>query len=165
MDPLNRLDHAPATPPLARRLPSPAALAAVVVAVLGAAAIILTATGLHRSVASATPSTTVTADVPIQMLTVHDVAAASVNADGSVQLHGQSGPVLSIVFTADEAMMAGTDRAGNAHVWSRDGRLLATVTPASGLRISSVSFTPKGQQFVTVSSDGSVHFWPLPSGS
>jgi WD40 repeat protein len=101
--------------------------------------------------------------VPIQMITVHGVDPAPA-ADGSTQLQGQTGPVLSLVFTADESMMAGTDRAGNAHVWNHAGRLLATVTPASGLRISSVSITPKGQQFATVSSDGSVRFWPLPSG-
>jgi hypothetical protein len=162
MDPL---DHHPTTAHVARRLPTPAALAAIVVAVLAAAAVILTATGLHGSSAAATVTTIATEIVPIRMIAVHDTAAASQGADGSVQLHGQTGPVLSLVFTADESMMAGTDRAGSAHVWARDGHLLATVTPASGLRISSVTFAPKGQQFVTVSSDGSVRFWPLPSGS
>jgi WD40 repeat protein len=160
---MNFIEHDPTTLPVPRRLPSPAALAAVLVAVLAAAALVLTAFGLHHSSSASTVATPATVAVPIQMTTVHDTGATTLGGDGSVQLHGQTGPVLSLVFTADEAMMAGTDRAGNAHVWARDGRLLATVTAASGLRISSVSFTPKGQQFVTVSSDGSVRFWPLPA--
>jgi len=150
-----------------RRSPTAAGFAALFVGVLAIAAIpmLLLQHDDAKGTASADAIAAETATVPIQMITVHDTAAASVGADGSTQLHGQTGPVLSLVFTADESMMAGTDRAGSAHVWARDGRLLATVTPASGLRISSVSFTPKGQQFVTVSSDGSVRFWPLPSGS
>ena len=161
---MNSIDHDQTTLPVPRRLPSPAALAAVVVAVLAAAAIVLTAFSLHHSSSASAATTPSTIAVSIQMTTVHDTGPTTLGGDGSVQLHGQTGPVLSLVFTADEAMMAGTDRAGSAHVWARDGRLLATVTPASGLRISSVAFAPKTSQFVTVSSDGSVRFWPLPSG-
>jgi WD40 repeat protein len=150
-----------------RRTPRAATVVATAVAVLALAAIPVML--LHRGT-TATPvhvadSPTVTTDgVPIRMVLVHGTDGATA-ADGSILLQGQTGQVLSLVFSADETMMAGTDRAGTAHVWSRSGRLLATVTPASGLHISSVAFTVKDRQFVTVSSDGSVHFWPLPAAN
>jgi WD40 repeat protein len=161
---MNPIDHHPTTFPAPRRLPSPAAFAAILVALLGVSALILVATTARSSsqhVSSA--ATAVTVITPIQMVLVHGTDPALPSANGSIQLQGQTGPVLSLVFSNDDTMIAATDRAGNAHVWNRSGRLLATVTPASGLRISSVAFTVKDRQFVTVSSDGSVRFWPLPS--
>jgi hypothetical protein len=143
-------------------------VAAIVVGVFALAAIptmLLRQGGTARSAdAAGTPPATVEA-TPIQMFVVHTADPAPAAADGSIQLQGQSGPVLSLVFNADESMMAGTDRAGDAHVWTRAGKLLATVLPASGLRIASVAFALKDQQFVTVSSDGSMHFWPLPAAA
>jgi len=143
-------------------------VAAIVVAVFALAAIptmLLHHGDAARSAeAAGNPSTTAEATA-IQILMVHDTAPTTATADGSIQLHGQTGPVLSLVFSADESMMAGTDRIGDAHVWTRAGQLLATVLPASGLRIASVAFAPRDHQFATVSSDGSMHFWPLPAAA
>jgi hypothetical protein len=155
-----------------RRTPTAAGFAALFVGVLAAAAIPVLllqhddATGTNHS-AGADAVTVNTEAVPIRMVlpggaSAEPTAAQSVAAT-SVQLQGLVGPAQALVFSADDQLMAGTDRGGNAHVWARNGRLLATVVPASGLRISSASFTATGHQFVTVSSDGSVHFWPLPS--
>jgi WD40 repeat protein len=139
---------------------------AVAVLALAAIPVMLLRRGTTASPVHAAGSPTVTTDgVPIQMVLVHGTDPALPAPNGSILLQGQTGQVQSLVFSIDETMMAGTDRAGIAHVWSRSGRLLATVTPASGLRISSVAFAPKDRQFVTVSSDGSVHFWPLPSAN
>jgi WD40 repeat protein len=142
-------------------------VAAIVVGVLALAAIPVALLG-HRgptTAAHAAGDPTASTDVtPIRMIVVHSTDGPP-NPSGSIQLQGQTGPVQSLVFSADQSLMAGTDRGGSAHIWNSAGTLLATVTPATGLRIASVAFSPKAQQFVTVSSDGSVHFWPLPAPS
>jgi WD40 repeat protein len=147
-----------------RRTPTAAAVAAGLVGVFALATIpvMLLREGNSSSAAHAADVTATTEALPIRM-TIVSGGSVDPAPTSSVQLQGQTGPVLSLTISADETMMAGTDRAGNAHVWSHAGRLLATVTPASGLRISSVTFAPKDHEFVTVSSDGSVHFWPLPA--
>jgi WD40 repeat protein len=89
---------------------------------------------------------------------------ALVESHFRVKLVGHEGPVLSVDYSPDGALVATAGADGTVRMWaSTDGRLLRTLQTAD--RLTGARFSPRGDLLVTSATGGLVRIWDARSGA
>ena len=74
------------------------------------------------------------------------------------ELHGQTGPVRTLVFNADGARLLSAGGDDTARLWSADGTLIKTLEGHTD-EVVSADFSSDGGEIVTASWDGTARVW------
>ncbi|HEY9674600.1 MAG TPA: AAA-like domain-containing protein [Waterburya sp.] len=75
------------------------------------------------------------------------------------RLQGHTGGVTSVSFSSDGQMIASASDDSTVKLWSREGKLLHTLTGHAGWGATIAQFSPDGQLLATADSGGTIKLW------